>query len=371
MGPDDGLRRERASGHARDGLGLRVATVGLPLLLGILAGWGLGQQSPRAAPSAAATGAVGPHRVCDGTREPALEAGAWVHKRSHLVRRAGGPAHALRDLLVPSGAAGTLEAKLAYGVLSKDLEDEAADAFVDVCGGWLPLQTVRSDGDGRARWALAGGLLEGPGTYRALARVVGDGSRAWGYVRVLPKATQLAVFDIDGTLTTSDAELIKDVTSDLFRPLSSGERQAKARPGAIAVTQRVAELGYEIVYMTGRPYWLDGVTRTWLRRQGCPPGHLVLAPSNAAAKPDQEGVGQYKKDTLVDLQRLGFTVSLAFGNAATDIWAYQQAGLAPGKTFIAGPLGGQGGTVGVGEGYEELLAKDPSPLPPAVQPFQR
>ena len=34
-----------------------------------------------------------------------------------------------------------------------------------------------------------------------------------------PKGTKVVVFDIDGTLTTDDMELFKDIIDDLYEPM--------------------------------------------------------------------------------------------------------------------------------------------------------
>nr|MBA2320394.1 hypothetical protein [Deltaproteobacteria bacterium] len=56
--------------------------------------------------------------------------------------------------------------------------------------------------------------------------------------------TSAVLFDIDGTLTTGDGELIEDLL---------GDGAPHMRPGASAVAQRWANLGYLVVYITGRP----------------------------------------------------------------------------------------------------------------------
>jgi hypothetical protein len=49
--------------------------------------------------------------------------------------------------------------------------------------------------------------------------------------------------------------------------LAEGERTVRALAGA-----------YEIVYLSGRPEHLRGVTESWFRSHGLPPGRLVLRP---------------------------------------------------------------------------------------------
>jgi len=54
---------------------------------------------------------------------------------------------------------------------------------------------------------------------------------------------------------------------------------------------------------------------------------------------------------LKSLQATGLTFIRAFGNALTDIRAYEGAGIPKAQTFIMGKHGGKGGTVRGGNGY--------------------
>jgi phosphatidate phosphatase PAH1 len=45
------------------------------------------------------------------------------------------------------------------------------------------------------------------------------------------------------------------------------------------------------------------------------------------------------------IQSFGWNVVAAYGNASTDITAYENAGIPKTQTFIVGPLAGSGGTV--------------------------
>lgn len=67
--------------------------------------------------------------------------------------------------------------------------------------------------------------------------------------------------------------------------------------------------------------------------------------------PTQNHVGQAKLDQLKALQGTGLTFIRAYGNATTDIYAYEAAGIPKSEAFIMGKHGGEGGTVPGGEWF--------------------
>src|SRR5690606_28968547 len=101
--------------------------------------------------------------------------------------------------------------------------------------------------------------------------------------------------------------------------------------------------------------WLSGVSRQWLADEGIAPGTLMLAQSNSEALPVESGVGDYKAAYLRGLVDMGFAIEAAYGNASTDIYAYQQAGIPKARTFIVGENAGAGGTVDLGDDYAAHL----------------
>src|SRR5690606_16738855 len=153
----------------------------------------------------------------------------------------------------------------AYGDLSKDLEDERVTAYLSDCAQWQEIGDDLTNSDGRSVVNLdtmAHGL--GVGSYRVEHVVAGDGSRLRSRIDTVPARTHVVVFDIDGTLTTSDGELANDIVSEFFEPLLTGDYVPEAWPGAVALTREYEARGYVIVYVTGRPYFLHKITRGWL-----------------------------------------------------------------------------------------------------------
>jgi hypothetical protein len=288
----------------------------------------------------------------------------WRHLGTNLTVSAGAPRHDAADALVTSSKDVTLAAKFTYGVIKKDLEDENIRTYIDDCSGWHALADVRTDSDGVAHPALDVTLPDG--IYDVKLVVLGDGSIASATMWILPRGTHLALFDIDGTLTTDDAELIIDIAEDIY----DGDYVAQAYPGAIDLVSAHAGIGHIPVFMTGRPRWLSGVTRTWLADLHAPIAPLILAPGNAEALPFESGVGDFKLDTIAALEARGFIVDLGHGNASTDIYAYLGAGLPATQTWIIGEHAAEQGTQDPGPDWVSRAAQVATSTPIA-QPFVR
>ncbi|TXD37742.1 hypothetical protein FRC98_08630 [Lujinxingia vulgaris] len=265
--------------------------------------------------------------------------------------------HSAQDVITHPEREALITGKFTYGPTSKDLQGERIEVWMDDCSGsYVRLGEALTDSDGRSVLTLAPDALPPVGTYALVQRVMGDNTAARSYLRVFPQETRFIVFDIDATLTTSDSELFQDIFNDLFEPLLDGDFVPEARVGAVDITKVRNELhGYQLVYITGRPYWLTEQSRGWLDDQGVAHGHLRLTGSNAESLPNNTGVGAYKAAYLAFLQDLGFEIVMAYGNATTDIFAYAEAGIAPERTFILGQHGGEEGTVALGEDYVEHL----------------
>lgn len=305
-------------------------------------------------------------RTCMGGRTEAgiTPSGDFDHFSSETIALSD-PGHSIDDQIIVWPASGTpqVEGKFAYGDLSLDLEDEIIHAAVYDCSGWVSMGQGLTNDDGRVRFDIPAAILAEPGRYEVLMVVDGDGSDIRGYLLVTPAGTQFVVFDIDGTLTTSDGELAEQYIFDLF----GGRVVPEAYDDAQKIVQAYVDAGYEVFYMTGRPYFLSGITRGWVETQGFPLGNLHLTASLSESAPTEGGVGDYKRDYLLDVMA-HHSVVHAYGNAATDVYAYDAAGMPKDSTFIIGAEAGADGTQAVTSYTEHLQSVV---IPPANQPFSR
>jgi hypothetical protein len=315
-----------------------------------------------------AQGKFGKFRICTQGNFGTPPASSFKHRRSKMIAKLGRVAHSAQDVLATPGSAVTIPGKFAYGRVSKDLEDETVVVFLDTCDSYGALGTAVTDDDGRTAFDLPAESLPGPGVYNITQVMRGDASTIQSRLTVAPEGTRIVVFDVDGTLTIGDDELADEIKSEYLEELYAGKHAPEAYPDAAALTKAWAAKGYLVVYMTGRPYWLAGLTRRWLDAQGCAPGHLQTTDRNRDALPGQSGVGAFKLAYLKKLIDAGYELDYVYGNAESDIFAYGKAGIPPERTHIIGEYGGQGGTRAVKGGYSEHL-KWVAEQPAAVQPF--
>ncbi len=261
--------------------------------------------------------------------------GKYRHTRTRLLTQAqGDPKHAAQDAVTKGGSPAILRGKFSYGAASKDLEDEDIVLFLRTPScAWVRAAKTTTDGEGVASFRLEADKLPEPGVYSFEMVVEGDGSRAPGSLFVVEPGAKAVVFDIDATLTTSDDEIIDEVLNG---------KVPGVRPEAATVAKAYGEAGFVIAYVTGRPYLLTETSRRWLDDNSFPLGLVRTTDSMRECLPTEEGVGRFKQRTLTELKAGGLDFKVAYGNAVTDICAYQHIAIDPQRTFIVGPFGGQG-----------------------------
>lgn len=331
-------------------------------------------RTPKTPETPAVAGEEAAVRPCAPTGSLPAPPRRWRHRRSKLIARVGSARHNLTDGLARPEQRATLQLKLQYGQARKDLEDERARVFLHRCGRREQLATVRTDDDGRATITLP---ALPAGAYTIEAQVEGDGTTARAVAWVLPRGARVAVFDIDGTLTTSDAEVQRQWVTDAARLTGLERHDPRLIPGGPALTQAYAARGVVPIYLSGRPYWFDRYTRAWLDGHHMAPGPIVLTRHHAAVAPTEAGVGAFKLAQLQAIQAQGWRIVAAHGNATTDIFAYTQAKLPAGRIFIVGEHGGRAGVTAVRAGWDEVRARldallmppqsPPTPTPPPAQ----
>jgi phosphatidate phosphatase PAH1 len=297
---------------------------------------------------------------CRGRAFTPSKAEKWRHRRSSVVVLAGDPHHSAQDIVLAPSSAGSLSGKFTYGPTGKDIEDEKVHVWLDDCSGWRDLGEGLTDDDGRMSATVPGNL--GAGVYEVRFQVLGDGSTASSYLWLLPAGTRVVVTDIDATLTKSDAEV--------FKQILDGDHVPVPYPGAVDLASAHAGIGHVMVYLTGRPYWLADKTRAWLTQYSFPAGPVHVADSNTEILPTEGSVGAYKRAWLDTLVATGYTVDFAYGNAKTDVSAYNGAGIPSEQVWIIGKHGGSGGSHAVVDSWLDRVTEVRA-LPAVVQPFLR
>ncbi|WP_440056959.1 LNS2 domain-containing protein (plasmid) [Pseudoalteromonas sp. T1lg65] len=243
--------------------------------------------------------------------------------------------HMVHDQIIAEGMPATVTAKFDYGAVAhKDLEQETVRFYLrgQHDTQWRDLGTAVTNRDGKATVTLP---AMNAGQYRIYAAVPADGTGTEGFVTVIQPNTPAVLFDIDGTLTESDAEAVGDYT---------GIDRADEKEGAYTLVRRYLDLGYQPVYLTARVYWYAKGTRDWLKWVGLPQGFLRTSLSNETS---MFRTAEYKIEQIQQLQRQGLNIVRAYGNAKTDAEAFIRAGLGAENSFTIGGDAGYYGTTAI------------------------
>jgi len=180
---------------------------------------------------------------------------------------------------------------------------------------------------------------------------------------------QVVVTDIDETLTTSDAEFVQQLVDP--------EHDPAMRAGGPELMQGYAERGFVIHYLTARSKTLeltDGTTCEqatigWLEQHGFPWNQDQTWLDLADAVLGSDDTVTYKSAAIETRKSEGYSYEYAYGNATTDIDAYEAAGIDKTETFIIGTHAGEQGTRAIdGEDFVQHAAEQ-LPQVPAVCAF--
>lgn len=211
------------------------------------------------------------------------------------------------------------------GYWRPDLRDKRVT--IDVLGARRPAVTDR---DGMASTRV---VPTAPGVYPISARLDRHTSPlATSRLFVLDPARPVVVVDIDGTI------------SDLpdWQVPFIGHR-AKTFVGAPALMHDLARR-YQIIYLTARDDTFDAKSRAFLRLHGFPDGPVIYNDLGLGTKAERDQLkagnhGPFKLGQLNALRARGVKLELGIGNAETDAFAYENAGL---PSYILTKLTGTG-----------------------------
>ncbi len=263
--------------------------------------------------------------------------GSWI--------RAGSaePWHRAQDVIVRAGEPAWVEARFAYGVGDGRLGDEDVDVYLRRSGSvrWAPLgrtrtadehhAIVRADGshsteEGLVSFRIPGGEQLTTGLHALRFVVCADHTIADVTIAVIAPDAQIAVSDVDGTLTENEPAFALNVLG-LARSPAPHE-------GAATLFAQLVERGYTMVYMTARPDVFAQATRTWLATNGFPPG-VVRTREGARFAFGGPDHAAYKTAALRGIARvIGHPVDIGFGNTVTDVRAYEAGGIPAATRFF-------------------------------------
>ncbi|MCX5867152.1 MAG: hypothetical protein NT009_06675 [Proteobacteria bacterium] len=268
--------------------------------------------------------------------------------RAAQAKGYGRPLHVFFDFIGHEGEAQTLGGITNYGgTLSiHGLSEEYVSVWArDDNQHWTKLTRVKTDLEGKFSAEIPAGREFGAGARPVYAVVEGDQTCARGGIFVFPSGTGAIVTDIDGTLTVNDAEVYKQMDDPNYVAVAYG--------GAIEMLNLYAGKGYQIMYLTARPYHLRSLTRVWLDQMEAPFGYVETADSFVGG----ETARAYKRGFLERIMNdLGYQVAAAYGNASTDQEAYEDVAIPAARVFIIGPEAGIYGTVIQGDYAQHITS---------------
>jgi hypothetical protein len=243
----------------------------------------------------------------------------WIKKRTSVKVKNVTANHRANDIIVREGAPQVLTARFMYGPLDMvTLTGEKVDIHVmrDVSvGEWIQIATAVTDKTGRVTHTIPEEKSFGYGLYPIKMVVRGDHTSVDFFMGVVPPKTECVVFSIDGSFTAS---------------MSVTGRDPKVRAGAVDVVRHWQELGYLIVYITGRPDMQHRRVVSWLSQHNFPHGLVSFADGLST---DPLGHKAAYLNNLI--QNHGVIIHSAYGSSK-DISVYTSVGLKPKQIFIVG-----------------------------------
>ncbi|MCA9628356.1 MAG: hypothetical protein KC766_11845 [Myxococcales bacterium] len=221
------------------------------------------------------------------------------------------------------------------GLSFTGFSEEYVSFWVEDGSSWKNLGRQKTDTDGNYSFSLSD-FVGGQPPRIGYAILEGDGSCTAHYSFLLERGANVIVTDIDGTLTSSDEELTKQIGDGNYDP--------QENQSASVMMNRWAKKGYQVVYLTARPHFFRAETRAWMIEHGFPEGPMITANQLVFG----DSARTYKRTWVNRIaDSFGWTVTAAYGNAGSDIDAYEDAGIPKDITFIIGENAGQSGTVAI------------------------
>ncbi|KAM7033055.1 membrane-associated phosphatidylinositol transfer protein 3 isoform 2-T2 [Acridotheres tristis] len=190
----------------------------------------------------------------------------WLRKRTHVKLRNVTANHRANDVIAAEDGPQVLVGRFMYGPLDMvALTGEKVDIFIMTepsSGRWVYFDTEISNSSGRISYNIPEQKRLRVGVYPIKMVVRGDQSSAASYLTVLPRGMECVVFSIDGSFAASVSIMGSD---------------PKVRAGAVDVVRHWQDLGYLIIYITGRPDMQKQRVVSWLSQHNFPQGMIFFS----------------------------------------------------------------------------------------------
>ncbi|XP_049625146.1 membrane-associated phosphatidylinositol transfer protein 2 isoform X3 [Suncus etruscus] len=243
----------------------------------------------------------------------------WQRRRTHVKLRNVTANHRVNDALANEDGPQVLMGRFMYGPLDMvTLTGEKVDIHIMLqppSGEWLYLDTLVTSSSGRVSYTIPETQRLGVGVYPIKMVVRGDHTFADSYITVLPKGTEFVVFSIDGSFAASVSIMGSD---------------PKVRAGAVDVVRHWQDLGYLIIYVTGRPDMQKQRVVAWLAQHNFP--HGVVSFCDGLVHDPLRHKANFLKLLITELH---LRVHAAYGSTK-DVAVYSSISLSPMQIYIVG-----------------------------------
>ncbi|XP_015422742.1 PREDICTED: membrane-associated phosphatidylinositol transfer protein 2, partial [Myotis davidii] len=243
----------------------------------------------------------------------------WQRKRTHVKLRNVTANHRINDAVANEDGPQVLTGRFMYGPLDMvTLTGEKVDVHIMTqppSGEWLYLDTLVTNSSGRVSYTIPETHRLGVGVYPVKMVVRGDHTFADSYITVLPRGTEFVVFSIDGSFAASVSIMGSD---------------PKVRAGAVDVVRHWQDLGYLIIYVTGRPDMQKQRVVAWLAQHNFP--HGVVSFCDGLVHDPLRHKANFLKLLISELH---LRAHAAYGSTK-DVVVYSSISLSPMQIYIVG-----------------------------------
>ncbi|XP_039531852.1 membrane-associated phosphatidylinositol transfer protein 2 isoform X1 [Pimephales promelas] len=243
----------------------------------------------------------------------------WIRKRTHVKIRNVTANHRVNDAVFNEDGLQVVMGRFMYGPLDMvTLTGEKVDIHIMTqppSGEWVYFSTELTNSSGRISYVIPESKRLSIGVYPVKMVVRGDHTSADSYLTVLPHGTEFVVFSIDGSFAASVSIMGSD---------------PKVRAGAVDVVRHWQDLGYMIVYVTGRPDMQKQRVVAWLSQHNFP--HGIVSFCDGLVHDPLRHKANFLKALITEAHMKIFA---AYGSTK-DISVYTSLGLPPSQIYIVG-----------------------------------
>ncbi|KAM4576401.1 membrane-associated phosphatidylinositol transfer protein 2-like isoform 1-T2 [Odontesthes bonariensis] len=242
----------------------------------------------------------------------------WLRKRTHVKIRNVTANHRVNDAVFTEDSQKVVTGRFMYGPLDMvTLAGEKVDLHIMTqppSGEWVYFNTEVTNSSGRVSFVVPEDKRLGIGVYPVKMVVRGDHTFADSYLTVIPRGTEFVVFSIDGSFAASVSIMGSD---------------PKVRAGAVDVVRYWQDLGYLIIYVTGRPDMQKQRVVAWLSQHNFPHG-IVSFCDGLVHDPLR-----HKANFLKLLTEAHMKIFAGYGSTK-DISVYTSIGIPSSQIYIVG-----------------------------------